>query len=163
MNMPIENDFDGHAASDGQETLRLIAALPAPAGIEERVKAGLRAAPRQSSSVIRWPHRAPDAARWTSLPSIRAAAAAAIVMMVGGGGWGVYSHIRVAPQPAAVIAPEHLGGTTGLSSAGATRKPRTLDGPVVNVPAEVKTRANVATDSKIHKAKKSERTATAQR
>jgi hypothetical protein len=162
MSMSIQNDFDGHATSDGEKTLRLIAALPAPVGIEERVKAGLKAAPHKSS-VIRWPHRAPDAARWTSSPSLRAAAAAAIVMMVGGGGWGVYSHIRVAPQPAAVIAPEHLGGTGGLSSAGATRKPRTLDGPVVNAPAEVKMGANVAPDPKIHKAKKSTRTATAQR
>ena len=37
------------AAIEAEKTLRLIAVLPAPQGIEERVKSRLRAAPRQAS------------------------------------------------------------------------------------------------------------------
>ncbi len=41
-------------ADSGEDTLRLIASLPAPAGLEDRVHKALRAAPR-SGRVLAWP------------------------------------------------------------------------------------------------------------
>lgn len=109
-----------------EETLRLIATMPAPEGLEDRVKAKLQSAPSRAT-VIAWP------------PSVgggwmRAAAAAAIVMVVAGGGWGVYSHIQVAPVPSAVIDSQPLTGTGRFSTAGAIHIPQTVQGPVVASP-----------------------------
>ena len=44
----------GSISSSAEETLRLIASLPAPAGLEDRVHAALRAAPRRGR-VLAWP------------------------------------------------------------------------------------------------------------
>lgn len=178
MNSSTENGFDRGSAMDAEATLRLIAALPAPDGIEDRVKiglktglkTGLRAAPHQAS-VIRWPQRSTDGARWTHLSwthlaGMRAAAAAAIVMVVAGGGWEVYSHIRVAAQPAALVAPERMGGSSGLSAAGAKRKPHTVDGPVVAVPAQAKRKPGAGDGVAVpptHMAEKSKPAAAAER
>src|ERR1700739_759804 len=152
MTFSTHNDPDRSAGlTDAEKTLRVIATLPAPEGIEERVKSGLHAAPRQGS-VISWPPMAANGARWTQLAALRAAAAAAIVVVVAGGAWEVYAHIRVAPEPAAVAAPEHLGGTGGLSTAGAVRKPQTLEGPVVAVPANVKPRSDEGNGAVLPKA-----------
>ena len=55
MNPSTEDRFDRNAGVlAAEETLRLIATLPAPAGLEDRVKAGLRSAPRRGT-VISWP------------------------------------------------------------------------------------------------------------
>ena len=70
------------------ETLRIIAGLPAPAGLEERVHAVLRAAPRRGR-VLAWPEALRPQSSW-----MRTAAAAAIVFVVAGGGWGVYMHVE---------------------------------------------------------------------
>jgi hypothetical protein len=119
------------SSSDFELTLRLLARLSAPEGLEERVEASLRAAPRATTSparILRWPVALENS--W-----VRAAAAAAILAVMLGGGWGVYSLVQpVRPlQPArAVAAPPHLatpGG--GFSNAGAMRTPHTLNGPVV--------------------------------
>jgi hypothetical protein len=133
MSFSTQNDLDRSAgAVDAEETLRLIASLPAPEGIEERVKAGVHIADRQAS-VMSWPE---NKTRWTQVSGLRAAAAAAIVFVVAGGGWSVYSHIRLAPAPTAVAAPQRIDGGGGMSAAGAMRTPKTLDGPVVAVPAQ---------------------------
>jgi hypothetical protein len=123
-----------------EKTLRLIAALPAPEGIADRVKYRLHAAPHKAG-VISWPSSA-TGARWTQLSAMRGAAAAAIVFAVAGGVWEVYAHIRIAPEPAAVATPQRIGGSGGLTAAGAVRKPQTLKGPVVVVPANVKQRSD---------------------
>lgn len=169
MNSSTEDGVGGRSAMDSEATLRLIATLPAPDGIEDRMKAGLKAAmrtaPRQGS-VIHWPQRLPDGARWSHLYGMRSAAAAAIVLVVAGGGWEVYSHIRVAPQPAAIAVPESIGGTSGLSAAGAMRTPRTVEGPVVAVPARMKQKSaavEAKADPQIHVVKKSKSVAAAQR
>jgi len=146
MSLSTHNDLDRSAgAIEAEETLRLIASLPAPEGIEERVKAGVHAADRQAR-VVSWPVSASSKARWTQVSGMRAAAAAAIVFVVAGGGWGVYSHIRVAPVPTAIAAPQRIevgagGGGTGMSAAAARRTPKTLDGPVIVAPANSKLRA----------------------
>jgi hypothetical protein len=116
----------GSAIGPAEETLRLIARLPAPEGIEERVKAGLRAAPQfalPAGRALAWP--SPMAGGW-----IRAAAAAAIVCVVTGGGWGIYSRVQPG-QPAQGIAGPRLAAPGGFTEGGAVRRPQTLTGPVV--------------------------------
>lgn len=133
MSPSTQNEFDRNAAAaEAEKTLRVIANLPAPAGIEDRVKAGLHAAPSRAS-VIEWPSSL-DGRGWMHGSGMRTVAAAAIVLIVAGGGWGVYSHIQVAPAPTAAAAPLHPTGTGGFSAAGAKRTPQTLDGPVVAAP-----------------------------
>jgi hypothetical protein len=138
MSFSTQNDLDRNAgAIDAEKTLRLIASLPAPKGIEDRVKSGLRTAPRQGG-VISWPLSTPVRGGGSGVSAMRAAAAAAIVFVVAGGGWEVYSHIRLAQAPTAVAAPQQIGGGGGLSAAGAKRTPRTLEGPTVATPANAK-------------------------
>jgi hypothetical protein len=141
MSFSTQNDLVRNAgAIDAEKTLRLIASLPAPEGIEDRVKSGLRGAERQAR-VMSWPLSTPVRGGGSGVSAMRAAAAAAIVFVVAGGGWEVYSHIRLAPAPTAVAAPQQIGGGGGLSAAGAKRTPRTLEGPVIANPASVKQRA----------------------
>jgi hypothetical protein len=138
----------GSVAAD--ETLRLIARLSAPDGLEERVQAGLRAATLTElpkARILRWP----VALRLdiTSLQNLawmqnlaRAAAAAAIVAVVVGGGWGISSRFQPAQPSSAIAVPPHGAGQTGqggFSSAGAMRTPQTLNGPVVAHPAALVT------------------------
>ena len=142
MSYSSHNDFNRNAgAMEAEETLRLIATLPAPDGIEERVKAGLRSAPRQGV-VIGWPLAASYRNGWIHGSALRAAAAAAIVIVVAGGGWEVYSHIRVAAAPAAQAVPQPISGHSGLSTAGTMRVPQTLEGPVVAAPVIAKPKTN---------------------
>ena len=114
-------------ASSAEETLQLIARLPAPEGLEDRVKTGLKTAPR-AGRILHWPASLRPTASW-----VRGAAAAAVVFVVAGGGWGIY--MRVQPsQPARVIVMPHAGAGGGFSSAGAMRTPQTLNGPLVAEP-----------------------------
>jgi hypothetical protein len=116
------------AAHDADVTLRLIAGLPAPGGLEKRVIAGLRSAPR-SGLIIGWPRLLNPRENW-----LRSAAAAAIVFVVIGGGWGVYSHVQTT---SAIAAPPSTGAAGPFSNAGAVRIPHTLPPPVVVQPLPV--------------------------
>jgi hypothetical protein len=118
----------GEGPSSAEATLRLMARLPAPQGLEERVKAGLRAAPRRGR-VLTWPRTFSPAAGWQ-----RAAAAAAIVFVVGGGGWGIYARVQPG-QPARGIAGPRIAGPGQFSAGDAMRRPQTLLGPTVTAPA----------------------------
>ena len=123
----VSDKAKGKDAGSGEETLRLIAKLPAPDGLEDRVNAGLKSAPR-TGHILEWPAMLQPAGGW-----IRGAAAAAIVFVVAGGGWGIY--MRVQPnQPAKVIAMPRAGAGGGFSSAGAMRTPQTLNPPVIAAP-----------------------------
>ncbi len=117
-------------ADSAEDTLRLIARLPAPAGLEERVHKALRAAPR-SGRVLAWPAgfraRTVMQNHW-----MRAAAAAAIVFVVVGGGWGVYSRVQPGPAGKVIVMPPRAPGSGGFSGLGAIRTPQTLPGPKVN-------------------------------
>lgn len=124
MSSSIEDRSAGALAAE--ETLRLVAMLPAPKGLENRLKAELRSAPRQAR-VIAWPFA--PAQGW-----MRGAAAAAIVLAVAGGGWGVYSHIQVAPLPAAAVEQQLPNGAGAFSTAGAKHVPQTVEGPTVAAP-----------------------------
>ncbi len=117
-----------------EETLRLIAGLPAPEGLEARVKEALRTAP-PAGRVLAWPARiragiAPGG-HWR-----RAAAAAAIVFAVVGGGWGVLNRAGRSAAGQAAAAPAQLPAAGGFSAAGAVRTPQTLPGPAVKQPAQ---------------------------
>jgi hypothetical protein len=133
MNHPAQNSFSndsgsGAASSSVEATLRLIASLPAPAGLEDRVHAGLLAKQR-TGRILSWPAALRPDSGW-----MRSATAAAIVFVVAGGGWGVYSRVQQ-PQPARVIVlPPHGPASGGFSNAGAMRTPQTLNGPVVAHP-----------------------------
>lgn len=126
------------ALKDLDATLRLLAKLPAPAGIEDRVFARLLASP-QKAKILEWP-RPLYARDW-----VRRVAAAAIVLVVSGGGWGIYAHIPH-NQPARVVAaPRPAFQQGGFSSAGMMRRPQTLNGPIVD-------KAKPAKGSKSHTA-----------
>lgn len=133
--IPRANDSDSQASSDAalkslDATLHLLATLPVPAGLEDRVFAGMVAVPRKAR-VLEWPQ--PLYSRdW-----VRGIAAAAIVLVVGGGGWGVYSRVRpnepaAAGEPdRAVAVPHATFQPGGFSSAEMIRRPQTLNGPAV--------------------------------
>jgi hypothetical protein len=133
MNLSTHNEQDRNAATiDAERSLRMIASLPAPVGIEDRVKSGLRGAPMQTG-VIGWPLSSPNRG-WAQVSYMRAAAAAAIVVVVAGGGWGVYTHFGAAPTPTAVAVPQRIDGSGGISAAGAKRTPKTVEGPTIAIP-----------------------------
>lgn len=115
------------AANTVDATLRLIANLPAPEGLAERVQAGLRAemlsVPRRAR-LLQWP-----SALRPGHGLMRSAAAAAIVAVVAGGGWSVYSRVQPIQRARTVTMP-HRPAAGGFSSAGAMRTPQTLNGPV---------------------------------
>jgi hypothetical protein len=115
--------------AQAEETLRLIASLPAPTALEDRVRAALRAAPR-TARVLAWPKDLNPQNGW-----VRAAAAAAIVFVVAGGGWGVYLHVQQAQPARVIVMPPRMPSAGGFSSAGAMRTPQTLPGPTVLHPS----------------------------
>ena len=125
--VPIAPAVGGRDEVDA--TLRLLATLTPPVGLEDRVFAGVLAASHRGR-VLQWP--APLPVRdW-----MRSAAAAAIVLAIGGGGWGIYSLVQHQEPARAIAAPRVVMQPGGFSSAGAIRRPQTLDGPVVKQEAE---------------------------
>jgi hypothetical protein len=137
-------------SGDFEETLRLVARLAAPEGLEERVQAGLRVAPRKAR-ILAWPSVLRIESAW-----MRSAAAAAIVAVVVGGGWVVSSRVHPAQPAQAITIPQHGVSQGGFSSAGAMRTPQTLNGPVVTQPAE--TDAKPATKATIGHGKAASKT-----
>jgi len=128
---------------EAEVTLRLIASLPAPEGLADRVQAALHAAPRRTR-VLAWP--VPPAGEW-----LRTAAAAAIVFVVAGGGWGIYAHVQPGQAVPAIAGPR-VGAPGGFSEGGAVRRPKTLVGPTVTTPpatATQKSKAPVKTGTTI--------------
>jgi len=135
------------SSSTGEDTLRLIAGLPAPAGLEDRVQAGLRAAPAKAR-ILHWP-TALLPSRGLAGSWMRSAAAAAIVVVVAGGGWGIYSRVQPSQPARVVVMPPRVGTGGGFSNAGAMRTPQTLNGPVLlhsapAKPAQAKTPVRTA-------------------
>lgn len=124
MSVQRENASTRVSAGDADATLRLIAELPVPEGLEDRVKSVLGKAPTgQTAKLLGWPARS-----WTQTAWARGAAAAAIVAAVAGGSWGVYARVQWHEAPVAI---PHVGGLGGFSSANAVRTPKTLDVPTV--------------------------------
>ncbi len=135
MNVTPENSSLGRGGADSsirmEDTLRLLAHVPVPDGLEERIHTALERRPRHSQ-VLEWPAALEPGTISGGSQWMRAAAAAAIVFAVAGGGWGVYLHVQhpagrmtVTPMVQPVAAPG------GFSSAGAMRTPQAVKGPVV--------------------------------
>jgi hypothetical protein len=129
---PMTSNSDS-GANFGEDTLRLIASLPAPEGIEERVHKALRSAPPRKGQVVAWPAEIGSRVLPQSIHSnwMRAAAAAAIVFVVVGGGWGVYSRVEQGQSGKVVVMPARVPGSSGFAGAGAIRTPQTLPGPTI--------------------------------
>ena len=145
MTSPRQNDPIGEPLQRLDETLRIIATVPAPDGLTDRVKGNLRSASR-SASVIAWP-LAVAAGGWLHSSVVRGAAAAAIVCVVAGGGWQIYSHVQPAASDGAILVPARVGNSGAFSNANARHTPDTLNRPVVPqaaepAPAAVDTKAN---------------------
>ena len=146
----------------GEDPLRLIANLPAPEGLADRVRAGLRAASRPGRLLLfREPLR--PAGGWLYSAAARGAAAAAIVGIVAGGGWTIYSRVQPAPAAKVIVLPAGVAPGSGFSQAGAKRVPQTLQGPVLTHPVEgaaqqenvvSKTPATAVPNRTVHKRKK---------
>jgi len=138
----------GEGGSGGfEESLRMIARLPAPEGLEERVIAGVRAGAGRRARILEFPAVLRPGSDW-----MRGAAAAAIVLVVAGGGWGIYARVQ-RPQAARVIAmPVRGTAPGGFSNAGAMRTPNTLNGPVVPVAVTAKKTQTGATVLTVKKA-----------
>ncbi|HZP07695.1 MAG TPA: hypothetical protein VFB43_22550 [Terracidiphilus sp.] len=144
MNTNSHNSVVGYGAShqelrQTEESLRLIASLPAPEGLERRVHEALRSAP-QRGRVLAWP--AASAHGWMQ-DWMRSAAAAAIVFVVAGGGWGVYSRVQQGQRAKVIAMPAPAVTSGGFSSAGAMRTPQTLNGPVLTHPEQPKTQKKI--------------------
>jgi hypothetical protein len=151
MNSHSQNGLDlksglgsGAGAGDAEATLRLIAGLSAPLGLEERVKAALHEVPR-SGSLLHWP--AGPRSGWMQSTWARTAAAAAIVFVVAGGGWEVYSRVQPAEPPNAIALPP-VAAHGGFSSANAIRTPRTLNGTVLTHPLAAPARPDAIAEKK---------------
>jgi hypothetical protein len=150
MNSYPHNTFDPHTGSGSDEaesTLRLIAGLPAPEGLEERVKAGLHQTLHQAppgASLLHWPpatRLGSTRVGWMNSNWARSAAAAAIVFVVAGGGWGVYSRFQPPQEPKARALPP-VATHGGFSSANAIRTPKTLNGTVLTHPLAAQSNPN---------------------
>jgi hypothetical protein len=116
------------------ETLRMIARMPVPEKLEERVKAGLQLA-EKPGRVLGWPseRRAESVGvqgGWMRAGWARGAAAAAIALVVVGGGWGIYARVEPAQSAKGGAVPA-LKRSGTFSEAGAMRRPQTLMGPTV--------------------------------
>ena len=139
-NLTASESASESALGPAEETLRLVASLPAPDGLEDRVNAALSAAPNRDRAldrgrVLAWPRAIRPESGW-----MRTAAAAAIVFVVAGGGWGVYMRVEH-NQPAKVIVmparmPGRIQAPGGFSGAGAMRTPLTLPGPAAPQPVK---------------------------
>ena len=134
MNTTRDKSIAGaHDSGEFESTLRLIARLAPPEGLEGRVQAGLKAAPAVGGArILPWPAALRMDSAW-----LRSAAAAAIVAVVIGGSWGVYLRVQSIQPVRAITVPLHLSTQGGFSSAGAMRTPQTLNGPMVEHPAPV--------------------------
>ncbi|MGA9070648.1 MAG: hypothetical protein WB424_10365 [Terracidiphilus sp.] len=126
----------GSGVKAAEETLRLIARLHAPDGLEERLQESLQVAALAAPRGLRWPAWLRPSGGWMRSAPLRAAAATAIVAVVVGGGWIVSWRLPAAQTGMAVTASPRCASAGGFSSAGAMRTPQTLDRPLITAPAE---------------------------
>lgn len=124
---------DTEGLGEADATLRLIASLPAPEELAERVRGRLQAGSGAGSvsalgsgRVLAWRDRVNGARDW-----MRGAAAAAIVGVVSGGAWWIYASVAPSGAGSAVAPPVHVRQAGGFSNAGAMHMPETLKGPVL--------------------------------
>lgn len=127
------HDGDNGSRSPAEETLRMLAKLPAPDGISARVQASLRSAPRRSS--LSGVGAVFGMSGWMHSAALRTAAAAGIVCVVAGGGWKIYSRVQMSAGMQGVAVPVRVSPVTGseggFSTSGAIARPDPLKAPVI--------------------------------
>jgi hypothetical protein len=137
MNSSNHNPMPEQGEAGGfEDTLRLIARLPVPEGLEERVTGRLHAdrlASPPTALILHFPAALRPGSNW-----MRSAAAAAIVFVVVGGGWGVYSRVQQPQTAKVIVMPARVAVPGGFSNSGAMRTPNTLNGPMVVMPVTTK-------------------------
>ena len=126
--MNSQNENPGKESKSAEETLRLIASLPAPDGLAERVQTRLRTE-SQSGRVLSFP-RSLVSAGWNYGNAMRGAAAAAIVCVVVGGGWRIYSRVQPGPSARVIVMPAPAGPPRGFSIGGSVHTPDPRPVPV---------------------------------
>lgn len=99
--------------TEAEETLRLLATLPPPEGMTDRVHR--RLAEEKSTPRRRW-------VLWMASPRLQFAGAAVAVAALATGGWTLYQSNRSQPLVPGVHAPAQGSFSTG----GAVRQPPTL-------------------------------------
>jgi hypothetical protein len=135
---------------NAEETLRLLATLPVPEDLVDRVQARLAATPPRSflSGSYLFGRNG-----WMFSPifsqGLRACAAAAIVLLVAGGGFVLYSHVQPSPTAKVIEMPARVGNSGGFSNANAMRTPDTLKGPVLVNPVVPDNQSAVAKDAQV--------------
>jgi hypothetical protein len=112
-----------------EETLRLIASLPAPDGLVERVQTRLQTV-RRTGRILNWPQGLVSSGRRYG-NAMRGAAAAAIVCVVVGGGWRIYSRVQPAPSARVIVMPVPAASSRGFSIGGSVHTPDPHIGPVL--------------------------------
>ena len=128
MTSPAQYGTSGQPPN-AEDTLRLIAGLPAPEGLADRVNVRLRNAPR-TAGLFHWP-MVPIMRFRFQAPVLRGAAAAAIVCVVAGGGWQICSRVPSTTAANQWTEPARVGNSGSFSNAGAMRTPDSLDRPVL--------------------------------
>ena len=140
MKISQNHQVGNGTAETGEETLRVIANLPVPEGLVDRVQTRLRNAPH-SARILSWP-LVFGAGGWGYERAMRGAAAAAIVCVVAGGGWRIYSHVQPAPSAKVLVMPAPASPSRGFSTAGSVHTPDPR--PVLTRQAEPKPQASPA-------------------
>jgi hypothetical protein len=127
-----QNDISGKGTAGSAEVaLRVIAGLPAPDGLVDRVQSRLRSEPR-ARRVLAWP-MALGPGGWVNSSAFRGVAAAAIVCVVVGGGWRIYSRVQPAASARILTVPAagQSSPSRGFSTGGSVHTPDPRTGPVV--------------------------------
>jgi hypothetical protein len=131
MNSQDRNRQD-EALSPAEQTLRMLAHMPAPEGLSARVQASLRTAPQRERLSLGGVF---GLSGWMRSSALRTAAAMGIVCVVAGGGWQIYSHVQTSPGMQGVALPVHVNSGDssqgGFSTSGAIAKPDPLKAPVI--------------------------------
>jgi hypothetical protein len=120
MNWNRNNDEAGEGTRlEAEETLRQLAALPAPEDLTDRVHARLQAA--QTAPVPRgfW-------AYWLPAQRFQFAAAATLMLAVAGSTWAVYHRHPQASTATQTVQPAPASAGGGFGTAGSERVPPTL-------------------------------------
>jgi hypothetical protein len=127
-----QSDTHHESGSEAEETLRLLARLPAPEGLNDRIHSRLEMTTRPA----RRSFLASIWSLWMPAQRLQFAGAALLVLAVAGSTWSVYHTSNragnVTPVPPA-------GPSTSFGSAGAERVPQTLKPIKVPPPPTKKT------------------------
>ncbi len=119
VNATVNATVNSTGPTAAEQTLRLVARLAEPEGLNERVLHKLAVARAEAPGRSFW-------SLWLPMQRVQYAAAALLVIAVAGSTWGVYrtapaSNLPVENKPATQSAP-----SAGFGSAGAERRPATI-------------------------------------